>query len=182
MEEAAIGSLCVCAGLAGGVLGLAALLKLAVVLANRTVGPVTEQEKPLSRGGIAEWDWDDWDDEDERDDTPTRPRGSKQAIPEPGVPKCVAIVTITSFVVVLVFVLLTFAAEGVGLRPGRDDTQFALAIVELPIVGFLLSALLSTMLPTGFWRAAMVTFLYGLLLFALAMVLAVVIFAMRVLV
>ena len=41
---------------------------LAVVLANRTIGSVPEKEPSLSRGGIAEWDWDDWDDEEEDED------------------------------------------------------------------------------------------------------------------
>jgi hypothetical protein len=175
------GLICVCAGLAGGVLGLAALLKLAVVLANRTVGPVAEKEKPLSRGGIAEWDWDDWDDEDEHDNS--RPfaqsREWKPAIPEPSVLKSAGIVAVTAFATVLGFVLLSFAAEGMGLRPGRDETQFALAVVELPVVGFILSALLSALLPTGFWRAAMITFLYGLLLFALAVFFGMAIFVLR---
>jgi hypothetical protein len=173
------GLVCVCAGLAGGVLGLAALLKLAVVLANRTIGSVAE--KTPSRGGVTEWDWDDWDDEYEHDNSRpfAQPWERKPAIPEPSVLKSAGIVAITSFATVLGFVLLSFAAEGTGLRPGREETQFALAIVELPIVGFILSALLVAMLPTGFWRAAMITFLYGLLLFALAVFFGMVIFVMR---
>jgi len=173
-----VGIFCVCAGLAGGLLGLAALLKLAVVMTNRMVGAPPAEKAP-SRGGIAEWDWDDWDDEE--DSALARPSRRKQAIPEPGVLKCAGVVVITSFAAVLGFVLLTFAAESVGLRMRRGETQFAIALVDLPIVALTLSVMLVASLPTGFWRAAMVTFIYGFLLVALALCFGAVLFVLRIL-
>lgn len=175
-----LGILCVCAGLAGGVLGLAALLRLAAVLANKVVGSVPAEKAP-SRGGIAEWDWDDWDEEEE-DARPAFARSRKPAIPEPGILKSVGIVLVTAFAAGLGFVLLGFAAEGMGLRMGRGDTSFAVALFDLPIVALTLSVMLVASLPTGFWRAAMVTFIYGFLLLGLGLFCAVLIFVLRVLV
>jgi hypothetical protein len=180
MGGALLGILCVCAALAGGVLALAAMLKLAVVVANKAVGSVPAEKEP-SRGGIAEWDWDDWDDEEEEDARPAFARGGrKQAIPEPGVLKCVGIVLVTAFAAGLGFVLLGFAAEGVGLRMRREETRFAVALFDLPIVALTLSVMLVASLPTGFWRAAMVSFIYGFLLLALALLCVVLIFTLRV--
>jgi hypothetical protein len=169
------GLLCVCAGLTGGLLGAAALLKLAVVLANRMVGSVPE--KAPSRGGIAEWDWDDWDDE-EADAAPVGLRRRVQAIPEPGILKCAGVVLVTLFVGGLGFVLLGFAAETLGLRMRMEETQFAIVIVDLPFVFLALTTMLVTTLPVSFWRAGFVSFIYGVLIFALALVLGVVVFVL----
>jgi hypothetical protein len=59
-------------------------------------------------------------------------------------------------------------AEGAGFRPWRDDTITALILLDLPVACLSLIVLLVMTIPTTFWRAAMVTFVYGLLGLALA--------------
>src|SRR5262245_23776870 len=116
------GLVCGCGGAFLALLVAALLLRLAVMTANRLAGPV--RAKP--RGGIAEWDWDDWDDEYA---APARPSRGAAAIPEPGLGTCTVIVFATAFVAVLGFVLLGFAAEGVGLHMRNEGTRVAVAIV-----------------------------------------------------
>jgi hypothetical protein len=157
MEIALVAGICGCVGLAGVMMAAAALLKLSVNVTNRLVQP-TKRE---SRGGMADWDWDDWDDEYE-----PGPRKRKAALPELGIGKGVMIVLLSGLVGGLGFLFLGFAAEGVGLRMSREDTKLAVAIVNMPLACLAMTVLLASTLPTNFWRAAMVTFVYCILFFA----------------
>jgi hypothetical protein len=157
MGFAVVGLLCGLGGVLLAALVAGSLLRLAVSVSNRVVGPQTP-----SPGGIAEWDWDDWDDEYS---APARTRRGSKTIPEPGLGKCTVIVFVTALGYVLGFVLLMFAAEELlGLRVGREDAQLVVALFALPVGDLALCVLLFSMLPTTFWRAAMVTFVYNLIL------------------
>jgi hypothetical protein len=175
MGFAFVGLVCGCGGALLALLVAASLLRLAVSIANRLIGPVKEQA-PAS-GGIAEWDWDDWDDEYTTSTKPARARPGANAIPEPGIPKCVAIILTTAFAAGLGFTFLGFAAEAVGLRMHRDDTKLAVALVDLPLTSFVLVLMLVAVLPTTFWRASMVTFLYNLIIIGLAVGIGTVVYA-----
>jgi len=169
-----MGWLCGCGFIAVALLAGAFVLRLAVSLTNRLVGPTAE--KVQRRGRVPEWDWDDWDDEDTQYIVQPRER----AIPEPGLATCAAVMFVTAFAAVLGFVLLSFAAESVGLRMRRDDTQLAVAIVDLPIVFLTLTVTLVATLPTTFWRGAMIAFVYGFLLFVLVVCIGIALFFLRV--
>lgn len=166
MGFAVFGLICGCAGGATVLMVAGGLLRLAVNVANRTIAPVKAAGKPTRRSGIAEWDWDDWDDEGAVADEPDRPWRALRAIPEPGTLKSMAIMLVTSLVFVLGYILIGFAAAEMGFRMWREETQLAVAILNLPIAGLTLTLTLILMLPTRFWRAAMVTFMYGLVVVA----------------
>jgi hypothetical protein len=160
MELAFVGVICACGGAVAVLTAAAALLKLAVVITNRVVRP-TRQE---SRGEWSDWDWDDWDDE-----YVPGPQKPKEAIPALGLGKALVIVVLTGMVGALGFVLLGFAAEeAFGLRMRREETKLAVLILDLPLAALTLTVLLLSMLPTNFWRAAMVAFVYGILFLAFA--------------
>jgi hypothetical protein len=89
----------------------------------------------------------------------------------------VIIVVLSALVTGLGFVLVGFAAEGLGLRMRREETRFAVLLLNLPLTGLTLTILLLSMLPTKFWRAAMVAFVYGVLFLAFGTALGVVIYA-----
>jgi hypothetical protein len=181
------GLLCGC-GAAGVVVLMASLLlRLAVALTNRLMGPGAAEkaiERVAPRGGrIAEWDWDDWDDEFEDRGPPPLPlRRRGQAIPEPGVLMCLGVVIVTAFTFGLACVLLIFAAESMGLRVRREESQLAVAVAALPVAFLTLSVMLVVGLPTTFWRAAMVAFLYGVILVGLGFGLVAAVFVLRVVV
>ncbi len=175
MGEAFAGLIVGCGGILLILLVGSSLLRLAVSIANRLVGPVKNRVAPS--GGIAEWDWDDWDDEYS---TPTKRGWSGQdgfAIPEPGFPKCAGILVLTALASAFGFFLLTLAAEAVGLRPHSDDTQLAILILDLPVASFALTLLLVAMAPTTFWRAAMVAFLYAFIVLGFAVGIGIVVYA-----
>jgi hypothetical protein len=167
--------LCALLGAVLILLGAAALLRLAVLLANRLVGAPAQSAPAPKRGGIAEWDWDDWDDEGTEKDEPTEPQ-RQRAIPTPGLATSVAIMFLTAFVAVLAFVLLGFAAESVGMRMRRDETRLLVIIAELPILFLTLSVLLTALLPARFGRAALVAFLHLLILGGILLSLGAVVF------
>ncbi len=160
MELAIISLVCGCGVGLAALLVAGALLRLAVLAANKLVGPGPGRARARS-GGIPEWDWDDWDDEYP---ATVRPWRGGPVIPEPGTFKCMAIAFLTAFVFALGFLLTGLAAQEVGLRMWREETRLAVAVVNLPVAGFALTVLLTMMLPTGFWRAAMVAFVYGFIL------------------
>ncbi len=153
-----------------------AFLRLAVLIANRFIQP----SKADTHGGVREWDWDDWDDEF---DAPAPPPLSKRAIPEPGFFKCMAVVFVAAIISALGFVLIGFAAEAVmGLRMWREETRLAVLILDLPFAFLTLVVLLVPILPTTFWRAAMVAFLYGLLVIIFSLTIGAGLFVFAVLV
>jgi hypothetical protein len=172
MELAAAGLVCGCGGALATAVLVASLLRLAISLTNKIVGPA--QVKSQSSGGIAEWDWDDWDDEYS---TPARSRRRKGTIPEPGILKCVGIVLATAFVFGLGFIVVAFVLEDLGgLGMWRDEAQLAAAILNLPVADLALSVLLVVMLPTSLSRAMMVAFVYNLILIAIIVSIGAVVF------
>jgi hypothetical protein len=88
-------------------------------------------------------------------------------------------VLLTAFAAVVSFVLLGFVAEELGLRMRRGDTKTAVAIFDLPVVGLALSVLLTATLPTTFWRAALVAFLFGLIVFLTLAAISCALFVLR---
>jgi hypothetical protein len=161
MGFALVGLVCLCGAAALVVLVAAALLRLSVSITNRMVGP-----GKVRSGGIAEWDWDDWDDEY----ASPRARRKTGAVPEPGLGKCTAIVFGTALVFVLGFILMAFAGEElIGLRMWRDESKLAVAIFAFPVADLALLVLLIALLPTTFWRAAMVVFVHNLVVLGLTL-------------
>ena len=138
----------------------AAILRGAVALANRIVGPV----KTDTFGN-----WDDWDSDDEPAYVRSRRRGGKRAIPEPGIGKCILMLFATSLIsLVVTYVLAYFAQELLDLRMRGEESQIAAAVISLPVTFAALTLVLVALLPTTFWRAAMVGFLYYLIILVLA--------------
>jgi hypothetical protein len=163
--------ICGCGGVVVVLLLAASLLRLSISLTNKLLGRAPAPTR--SSGGIAAWDWDDWDDEFS---PPARKRsgsrGQVGAVPEPGIPKCGAIMLLTVVAFGLGFLVMGLAGEAlIGLRMWPDDEKLLLAILNLPVADLALTTLLIVMLPTTFWRAAMVTFVYNLILLAFTLVL-----------
>jgi hypothetical protein len=166
------GLVCACGSALLVALLAAALLRLAVYVTNKLVDPV--RAPAPSSGGIAQWDWDDWDDEYT---TPARGRRGTGAVPEPGTGKGMVIMFITALAFGLAFVLLGFFAEEmIGLRRWRDESMLVVAFLCLPLADLILTVQLFALLPTTFWRAALVAFVYNLILGALTVSIGAVIF------
>ena len=178
MGFAFAGLVCACgAALAVSIL-LASLLRGAISLTNKFVGPARPGARP--GGGIAAWDWDDWDDEYA---APARPRRGPGAVPDPGLFKCMAVVFATALVFALGFVLAGFAAEElIGLRMWRDEAKLVIAVLTLPVADLALTVLLIVMLPTTFWRAVLVALVYNLILLAIALIVAAIVFVLAALI
>ena len=139
-------------GLLIGMVAGAAVVRAAVALANRLIGPV----KPPARDPVEDWDWDA-EPEEER----PRRKSESRAIPEPGVGKGMMIASASNVLTAFVgFVLGAMAEE---LEPGAMDDGWgalALAVCTLPFGFAALALLLVPMLPTTLLRAAQVSFLY----------------------
>ena len=58
----------------------------------------------------------------------------------------------------------------------RDESKLVVAIFNLPVTDLALALFLTVMLPTTFWRAAMIAFVYNLILGALIVSIGAVIF------
>lgn len=102
-------------------------------------------------------------------DEPDRPWRAPRAVPEPGTLKSMAIMLGTGCAFTIGFILTAAVASEIGFFVDRRGAQFAVTLLNLPVAGLALTVLLTWTLPTRFWRAAMVTFLYGFV--ALAIVL-----------
>ena len=127
------------------------ILRAAVSIANRSVGPV----KAKVVDPFPDWDWDD-----ELEDEPRR---SGEAIPEPGLAKGMMITStiavLTAFIGVMLRVLTEDLAE--AMFGGDDEVVqiIALVVVTTPF-SFAGATLLLVAMPTTFWRSALVAFLY----------------------
>ncbi|MBN9117644.1 MAG: hypothetical protein J0I06_00480 [Planctomycetes bacterium] len=174
MGIALVGVICVCGTVVSVLMVASGLLRLAISAANKILGPKAKTQP----SGIPEWDWDDWDDEYAR---PARPWQAGRVIPEAGTLKCMAALLLTALVFGLGFVLTGFAAQDMGFRMHREETKLAVAVLNLPVAALTLTMLLVGLLPTRFWRAAMVTFVYGLLGLAFVLFVGVIVFAVSVL-
>ena len=109
---------------------------------------------------VSRWDWDDWDD---GYGPPARPR-RERAVPEPGTGMSMAVLLLSGLAGLIGFFLTGFLAEGVGFRMSREETKLAVAVLNLPVAALALTVMLSAWLPTTFWRAAMVVFVFGFIL------------------
>lgn len=177
MGFALVGLLCGCFGIVAALMVGGGLLRLAIHFANRLVQPTkADAVKPARRGGIAEWDWDDWDDEGEVSDEPDRPWRAGRAIPDPGTFKSMAIMLGTGCAFVIGYILTGAVADEMGFRMRREGPQFVVTLLNLPVAALALTLLLTWSLPTRFWRAAMVTFMYGLVVLAFVLFIGLVVF------
>src|SRR6476469_6280479 len=120
---------------------VAALLRGAAALANRTIGPL-KNESPIG------WDWDADDEDVDFDD-------GAPAIPEPGLGRGMAILFLTAVVDLAISLVLAFVLE-LDRQWRGDLIRGAVSLLGL-VGGFiLLTAFLAGMLPTTAGRAALV--------------------------
>lgn len=133
----------------------AALLRAAVALANRSIGPVKSDE-PIG------WDWD----ADEDDEDPI-PADGGPAVPEPSNWLGMRILFLGLLVhLALVVVLQVLLLEVLEVRRGVESVPGALLGLAL---GFLaLSGIVAGLLPTTYKRAALVTLYAYLIVGAIA--------------
>jgi magnesium-transporting ATPase (P-type) len=150
------------------------MLRTAVRIANRSIGPL----KAKRADSFPDWDWDgDLEDEE--------PRHPQKAIPEPGLGKGMMIASTLGVVTVFIGIALAVFADTVAedLFEGDEDTQIALlAMFTLPLAFVSSTLLLAVMLPTTFWRAALVSFVthvFALILFAVVVSAVVVLLLLR---
>jgi hypothetical protein len=146
----------------------AVILRSAVGLANRQIGP--PPERPSYFAAADEDDWSDYPLPGE----PDRER-TGGAIPTPGILGAMGIlisVAVVNFVVVMAMRM----AVAVPARPRRDpleDPDFLARLATAPIVFVLASLLLAAMLPTTIRRGLLVAFFFALIAVAVGAVIAV---------
>lgn len=147
---------CVCCFVPVGVLLVmfvgALLLRLGVVIANRTLGPA-KSDTPIG------WDWD-------TDDEELPPLATEKVIPEPGVLRGMVIVFLAGLS--SGFVALGLADE-LGKALPRGDEVFRIAIYAgwLAVGVVTLTGFVALLIPTTLARAALVAFFTQLLYAAL---------------
>lgn len=125
-------------------------LRAAVAIANRSIGPL----KAKRADPFPDWDWDD----DPEDEEPRRPQ---KAIPEPGLGKGMMIASTLG--VVSAFIGVVLAVLGGDMAEAMFDEKEQVVALVAGAVPFSFAGatlLLVAMLPTTFWRAALVAFLY----------------------
>jgi hypothetical protein len=149
------------------------LLRVSVAVANKLVAPGRVVERVGSVGQIPEWDWDDWD--DEFGAVPRSRRHREPAIPYPGIGLGALITFFTAAVFGFGFIVTGFAAEEIGFRMWREETKLGVGILNLPLAAVGQMVSLIVLLPTTFWRAAMVTFVYGLIILGFVVFIALVV-------
>jgi hypothetical protein len=157
MAGAFAGLLVGCGGLLVLLFVSALLLRAAAATANRIVGPPREDEFEFG-------DWDDWD----SDEPPRRRRRQKASVPEPGVGKGMLAAFAAWFATALTGMVLAVTAEEVFGDVGDGAANaIALSILATPVGFGVLALLLAGLLPTTFWRGALVAFLYYLFAFVI---------------
>jgi hypothetical protein len=156
---------CILAGL-GFLIALligAVVVRAAVSISNKLIG--SPKREPETFGRVEEWEWDDEPEEEH----PRRKR--EKAVPEPGVGKAMMIASTggvtNAFIVLVIGVFL----EALDVDPIDEDLTIAvLAVVSLPFSFVALTLLLTAMLPTTFWRAALVAFVHYALVVVIGIV------------
>jgi hypothetical protein len=140
-----------------------ALLRAAVALANKTIGPVSPSPSVM-------WDWD----AAEEDDDYGRPRRGADAMPEPGIAQGMLIVFVSSLVQLVVTVAARILFD---LDTDIDDGEVLLLIAFSTLVGFgVLTGMIASMLPTTGKRAALAALFYHLIAIAVLALIGGVIF------
>jgi hypothetical protein len=132
-----------------------ALLRAAVAMANRVIGPIVPKNTTIG------WDWDADDEEEEEE----LHEASRLAMPEPGISQGMLIVFLA--LVVNLAVSLFLAAVLDTRRPfdWADDPGLHLFATAVGFVAML--GLLAGMLPTRAGRAALATLFFHLILIVL---------------
>ena len=151
MDIAGVGCVAVIGLLIGMVAG-AAVLRAAVALANRLIGPV----KP-ARDPVDDWDWDA-EPEEER----PRRKSDERTIPEPGVGKGMMIASATNVLTAFVGFVLGTVADDAGILDEEAGGAIVVGLIALLFGSAGFAVLLVPMLPTTFTRAALVAFMYYL--------------------
>jgi hypothetical protein len=132
------------------------ILRAAVALANRIIGPPKPKVETVDR--FEDWDWDG-----ELEDAKPRKKGKEKAVPEPGIGKGMMIAStvyvLTAFIGVVLAVFFEAVADDVF--DGDEGAQIVLVVLFALPLGFVgMALLLTAMLPTTFSRAALVAFIY----------------------
>ena len=141
-----------------------ALLRAAVALANKTIGPVRPSPSVL-------WDWDA---AEEDDDDHGRPRRGAEAMPEPGIAQGMLIVMLAGLVQAVVTVAARILFD---LDTDIDDGEVLVFIAFSTLVGFgTMTGMIASMLPTTGKRAALAALFYHLIAIAVVALVVGVIF------
>jgi hypothetical protein len=152
-----------CALLTGG-----ALVRAAVTIANRVLGPPKEK----SVDPIEDWDWDD-------DLEPARPRlrvGDK-VIPVPGYGAAMGIAFLAALAAGVGFVVLGMVTDISGIADMEDEwTRAAVGVFTVPAEFAALTLVLTLLLPTTLTRAALTAFVHHALVLSVLVVVIVAIF------
>lgn len=154
MDWGGFGCILVGLGLLVGLLVGAVIVRAAVSITNKLIGPIRPEQ--VTTGRIEEWEWDDEPEEE-------HPRRKKEkAIPEPGVAKAMMIASTAGVTNAFIGLVISVLGEAFDADdpPTEEAAVILLAVFSLPF-GFLsLTLILTAMLPTTFWRAALAAFVH----------------------
>ena len=128
----------------------AALLRAAVAMANKAIGPLKPSASAL-------WDWEAGDDDYDR------PRRGTAAMSEPGIGQGMLILFLTALVQLVVTVVVRILFD-IDTRYDLDDGEKVLFVAFSTLVGFgMMTAMIANMLPTTGKRAAVAALFYYLI-------------------
>lgn len=126
------------------------LLRGAVALANRVLGP----EVPPDTFG----QWDDWDSDEPG---PRARTGTGRALPEPTLTTGMVVTLALGVVQFVGYVALGFVVgEVFDDHPDESVALVLVSVLMLPVTATVLTVLVKLLLPTTFKRAALVAFLH----------------------
>ncbi len=145
------GLLLSCFGLFIGLLIGSVIVRSAVALVNRMIGPVKTDDFGQ---------WGDWDSDEEPAYVRNRRRGGEQAVPEPGFATGMLVTFVAGIAHLFIGVVVGILAADV-LEDLFDDelVVFAVFVLSTPLVFAFVTLTVRTLLPTTFWRAAGVAML-----------------------
>ncbi len=153
----------------------AAWLRLAITFANLFIRPEKPRKSSATDdwGDLRQWNWDDWDD-DKPEELPPPPRA--KAISQPSWAKALVIVFLTLIAETISYLSLGLFVEAfLELRLRRFETRMLVLALNIPFGFLFMCFVLSLMLPTTFWRAAWVAFLFHAILLGFSLVVGVMI-------
>jgi hypothetical protein len=134
-----------------------ALLRAAVALANKTIGPIRPSASVL-------WDWE----AAEEDEEYARPRRGAPAMPEPGIGQGMLIVFLAGLIQLAVTVAVRIVLD-LDIERDLDRGEVLLFAAFSTLVGFgVLAGMTASMLPTTGRRAALAALFFYLIVLALA--------------
>jgi hypothetical protein len=148
-------------GLLIGLLGGVAVVRAAVGVTNRLLGPPRAKAFDTDE----EWEWEEWDEPEELH------RKGEKAIPEPGFGRAVAIAFAGGVVNAVAAFILVVVGEAVDAGDLDDGPALVLLVLFAGPLGFAaLTLFLTAALPTTFWRAALVAFVHYAIVLLIALV------------